>query len=298
MSSSVTNIRIEPVDVYWQGEEQWNVECLADVSSSLQNKYIKLYDETGAKFHAWFNVGGAGVDPAPSGSTDIEVSIAADASAATVAAALQAAVDAEAKFQATVVDDVVTITVVAPGEVIDFADQNTGFTLTQCADGLDLYLGLLDGDVEATFEEQALDVTAHQTGTTVLAALRQGVSCELGLTLKESDFDKFKAIFAKGAGGTHTPGGGTEVFGWGTEKQGTNTFIQSKRLILHPVNKQLADKSRDLCFWKAYPMPDTMTFSGENPQTLAVSFKAYRDESKPEAVNVFVFGDWSQYLPA
>jgi hypothetical protein len=298
MSCSITDVRIEPIDASWQTEEQWEVGCVADVASSLNNKYIKLYTPSGGKFHAWWNIGGAGVDPAPAGFTAIPLVAAVNATTATIATALQTAVDAHADFQATVDGSVVTITCVDAGATVDFSDFNTGFSFTQCADGLYLDLGLLDGDVELALEEQILDITAHQFGTTVLSAVRQGNSVEVPLTLKESDFVKLKALFVNTGGGSHTPTLGTEVFGWGTSKQGTSTFTQSKRLVLHPVGLPLIDKSRDRCIWKAYPMLETMVFSGENPQTLAMTFKAYRDDSKPEAISMLAFGDWTQYLPA
>jgi hypothetical protein len=298
MSCSVTNVRIEPVDVSWQIEEQWTVKCFADVASSLNNDYFKIYTPAGGKFHVWFNVAAAGVDPAPAGFTAIPVAIAANASASVVALAVQVAVDAHADFKATVVGSEVLITCVDIGETVDFSDFNTGFTFTQCADGLDLPLGLCDGDIELTTEEQLNDIVAHQSGTTILASLRQGTSAEISMTLKESDFDKFKAIYVNSGGGVDTPSGGTEVFGRGTSRQGTNTFIQAKRLILHPVNKASNDYTRDFCFWRAYPKPDTLTFSGENPQMLSLTFTVYKDDSKPDAINMWCAKDWTQYLPA
>lgn len=298
MACSVTNIKIEPVNVTWQIEEQWDVTTVADVASSLNNKYFNIKSGANAKFHVWYNVGGAGVDPAPAGSTAITVAIAVNATAATIATATQVAVNANANFEAAVSGAVVTITNVLAGETDDFADFNTTFSFAQCQDGLNFDLGFLDGDVEITTEEQVLSVTAHQTGVTPLADLRQGVSAEVALVLKETDLEKLKAIFAGTAGGTHTPGGGTELFGWGTNKQGLNTIIQSRRLVMHPVSKDPADYSEDLCFWKAYAKPETLTYSGENPRVISVNFSTYLDTSKPEEIQLFSIGDWTQLLPA
>lgn len=298
MTCSVTNIKIEPVNVTWQIEEQWDVTTVADVADSLDGKYFNIKSGSNAKFHVWYNTsGGSAVDPAPSGSTAIMVAITTGATAAAVASATQAAVDGNANFAASVSGNVVTITAVVAGETDDFADFNTGFSFSQCQDGLNFDLGYLDGDVEISTEEQLLSVTAHQSGVTPLADLRQGVSAEISLTLKETDVVKLKAIFAGTAGGSHTPTLGTELFGWGTNKQGLNTIIQSRRLVMHPVSKADVDYSEDLCFWKAYAKPETLTYSGENPRVISVKFSTYLDTSMPEEIQLFSIGDWTQMLP-
>lgn len=303
MASSVSNIKIEPANVFWQIEEQWQVETIADVSSSLQNSYFKLGKAGQNTFshYVWLNVGAAGVDPAPSGLTEVEVAIAANASAATIATAIQTAVDALSDFEATVSGNKVQIYCAVVGESAGAEDgpgaNATEFVFTKCQEGGNLDLGLLDGDIEVSYEETLFEVTAHQTGTTKIADLRQGVMAEVSLTMKESDTEKLKEIFAKAAGGSHTPSGGTELFGWGKSRQGENTIIQARRLVLHPVRLASNDYSEDLCFWKAYPLPESLVFSGENPKVLSVSFKTYLDSSKDDAIQLFAYGDWSQLAP-
>jgi hypothetical protein len=91
-------------------------------SSSLQNDYFWIFDETGADgFYVWFNVGGAGVDPNPAiplgatTKTAVPVAIATNATASTVASAVQAAVDGLTDFIATVSTSLVTVTNAAVG---------------------------------------------------------------------------------------------------------------------------------------------------------------------------------------
>ena len=97
------------------------------------------------------------------------------------------------------------------------------------------------------------------------------------ISIKQEVFlPKLKEIFGNN---THTPSAGTELFGWGSSRQGLNTIVQARRLILHPVALGASDLTRDLCFWKAYPKPNSLTYSGENPQTVSVEFKLYRDET-------------------
>jgi len=292
------NIKLEPVNVTFEIEHQVSVQAIADDTSSLLDKYFSIYAGDNTQYHVWFNVGAAGADPTPAGSTGIEVTIAVDDTAATVATAIVTAVDAEGDFGAVVVDSTkVLITAAAVGETTEWADVDSGMTLTVCQEGGTLDLGLLDGDVETSFEEILLSINCHQEGLTPLAELRQGITSEVSLTMKEGDFDKFKQIFASTAGGKFTPVAGTEVFGWGDSKQGLNALVQARRLNLNPVANGAADHSRDLTFWKAYPKPDTIVFSGENPQTLSMTFSMYLDDAKDSRIKMFCFGDYTQFTP-
>jgi len=296
---NVQNIRINPANVSWQIEEQWDITAVADVSSSLNDDYFFINDGADLPFYVWFNIGAAGTDPLLAGKTGIEVAAAVNASATVIAAAVAAAVDAETEFKAVSDGAVITITATVAGQSTDWADSiggtATGFSFVQCQDGGYLELGLLDGDTEITFEESQLDITAQQTGTTILASLRQGLINGVSLVMKEAaDLSLIKEVILGTAGGSYTPSGGTEVFGWGTASLGKNTIVKSRRLVLHPVSKADADLSEDLCFWKSYALPESLTLSGENPEVLALSFKVYKDDAKPVAVNQFIFGDWSQ----
>lgn len=297
MACNVQNIKIEPCDVTYEIEEQTEVTCVADVASSLQNKYFLFNSGSNAGFYAWFNVATLGVDPAPPGKTGIAVAIAANASAATVASALAVAINANSNFIATADGAVVTITNEVAGDADDTVDFNTGFTFSQCQDGGSMDMGYMDGDIEVTFEETVLDITAHQDGVTPLTSLRQGLVNGIALTMKEADYDKYKSLMLATAGAALTPGGGTEVFGWGSASLGGNVIVKARRLVLHPVALDTSDKSRDLCFWKAYAQPDSLTISGENPKTLGLNFKVYKDPSKPSGIDQFVFKDWSQFVP-
>ena len=85
--SSVANIRIEPVDVYWKEFEQecWDFESAT--AAGLGGKYVVLYNAAGTGFYAWFDENNTDVDPAPGGLTAIEVNYAASASASAIATA-------------------------------------------------------------------------------------------------------------------------------------------------------------------------------------------------------------------
>lgn len=156
-------------------------------------------------------------------------------------------------------------------------------------------LGFCDGDIEISFEEQGVEVTAHQEGANVLSQIRTGKSMEVTVTLKETSVAQLKALFAAG-GASLTPAGvgATEVSGWGSSQDFTPMTDDAKKLVLHPVVLDAADKARDFAFWKAYPMLESINFSGENPSVVPVTFKVFPDLAKPAAIRLFVQGDHTQ----
>jgi len=291
--SNQPNIRIEPVNVTWEIEQKDCVE-VNQVAASLDAAHFLLGDQT----YVWFNLDASSVDPAPAGRVGIEVSVTTGQTAAQVASALQTAVEADAGYSAVLSGSSVSIEKADTADVANAADVDTGFVFHVLQEGGSLDLGSLQGNVESTFEEAILDITQHQTGTTIIDALRQGVSAEISLTMQEAaDVAKLKEIYAKTGGDAYTPAAGTEVFGWGSSRQGDSVLPQSRRLNLHPVNAG-ADLSRDLTFWKAYPLPDTLVISGEETKTLSVSFRLFLDQNKRSELSLFCFGDYTQDLNA
>lgn len=301
MAQTVTNVKIEPMQV-WYGVDTAQVVTVTtrpDVSSDLQNDYFFLYHPS-ASYYVWYNVGGAGVDPAPAGTwTGIMIAISANATAAAVASATQTAVDALANFIATVSGNIVTIT----NSVVGYASEphegvGTGFSFgVSTAGNSEAEVGFCDGEIEVTVEEDLVDVTAHQTGTNVLSQIRTGKTVEAAITLKETTLAQLKKMFVN-AGGSFTPVGanGSSVFGWGLGKDFQQTYAQASKLRFHPQVLPSGDKSRDITFHKAYPMLEGITFSGEDILTLPVNFKVYPDTSLNGAVELFVVGDGSQTL--
>ena len=290
MAGSVNNIKIQPVNVTWEIEQQTCVQTVADVAESLDGKYFTL-NSGATSYYAWMDIGLA-ADPAPAGKTGIAVVASANDSASVIAGLIAAAVDANPDFSASAVGALVTITNADTSDVDDAADVDTGFVISTTQEGGSLDMGLLEGDIDSSFEEQLLDITAHQTGSTILTSLRQGVSADISLTMQETNVAKLKEVFAHTAGAAFTPGSGTEVFGWGTSRLGSNVIVQSRRLKLSPVGAP--DASEDLTFWKAYPKPESLVYSGENPKTLTLSFGIYRDELRDARISYFMFGDSSQ----
>lgn len=300
-SSGAANIMIEPVQVVFGRYQVQDVTCSADIASSHNNDYFVLYNAKDAiKYHVWYNVGGAGVDPAPPGSTAIMVAIAVNATAIAVASATATAIEAVQGFAACASGAVVTIENTQPGlsTTVAAGVGLVGFSYALVLAGDDNDMGYSDGDIEVTFDEQLLDVQAHQTGTDIIAALRQGKVAEVTVNMKEVDIDNLKLLF-KQAGELYTPSGGTEVVGWGTSTNSENVITKAGKLVLHPVKNGdyfggSPDYTRDLAFWKAHLRPESITYSGENPEIVSCTFKIYTDDRKTEEVNLFLFGNHTQ----
>jgi hypothetical protein len=88
----------------------------------------------------------------------------------------------------------------------------------------------------------------------------------------------------------------TSVVGGGSPGLfGSPEFV---KVVLHPVRLGIADKSADYCFWKSTLDLDSVSFSGEEVLMLPVKMKAFEDDTKHSAVNVWMYGDWSQTLTA
>lgn len=291
MSSSVNNVKINPVNVYWQIEasEQWDFS--SSTASGLGGKYVVLYDAAGAGYYAWFDENNTDTDPAPGGGlTAIEVNYAASASASAIATAFASAVGAVAGFDATAASAVVTTIRTEVGAVTSSTVGNTTtVTLTVCRKGKDLDLGLLQGNVEPSVSPANLDIKAHQFGTTPLASLSQGFEkIECKTVLMETDTAKLKELYSV-YGGSFTPGGGTEVYGAGSIVLGKNILTEAARLVLRPVNA--VDNTTDVVVMLCVPVPESLSFSGENPEVLNVTWKGFIDTTANSKFNAIAFGD-------
>jgi len=300
---TVGNVKIEPMNVTW-GTDTAQVEtvtCVADVADSLDGKYFFIYTALNAiKYHVWYNTsGGSATDPNPGGSTAVVVAITTGDTASTIATATASAIDALAGFVSTASSAVVTITNASNGYSSGpHEGVGTGFSFAVSTEGdTAADIGFVDGDMELSLAEDLVDVTAQQAGTNVLSQIRSGKQVEMTLTFKETTVAQMNKILRQ-AGGSFTPAGagGTEVNGYGTYKDFTQTLLQAKKLVLHPVVLGSSDKSRDYTFHQAYPMIDTIAFSGENIHMVPVTFKCYPKTSLNDRVEYFSFGDGSQTL--
>jgi len=300
--TNAEGIKIEPVYVTWENQHLTKVVCEADVAGSLGGKAIFISSTT-VDYYAWFN---NDTDPAIAGRTGIAATIVDGASATAVAIALAAAVNSHTAFHAVVSacdPTIVYIQAIIAGEVLTTSSDASGgaasgLVVTNERVGSKLEVGFIDGDIEVGLTEDILDVTAHQTGTQIIQAVRTGRNIgNLALAMKESDAAKLKEIIeASGVAFTPPGVGATEVSAWGSEdtKSTGNISTDARKLVLHPISKVSTDYSEDHCFWRAYPLLQGVTISGENPRIINVEFKIIPDQILVKEARQYVFGDHTQ----
>lgn len=290
MASSVNNVQIVPVNVYWKMEqtETWDFTGLD--KTSLHQSAFKFWSALDAAKHfVWFDGTGSGVAPTVTGFTAHECAIDASATAAQIATVVAGVVTAITGFDASASGAIVTVKRTEVGETTESLDVDSDIVYSLTRRGRDMDLGLLQGDVECSFSPANFMVKAHQTGTTPLAAINQGFeNLECSTTMLETQKSNLKEIY-KIYGGSVTPGSGTEVYGVGSASQGKNMMVEAGRLVLKPVNA--TDDTENFNFMLAVPVPDSLVFSGENPRTLSVTWQGFVDRDANTKVNAIAIGD-------
>ena len=294
------NIKVEPVYMQWSRPQLTKVKCVADVGGALGGKQFQIHDGLDAGFYVWFDTG-ASTDPAIAGKTGIKVAITSGMAASAVASALATELNLSAGFFAQVISGVTDTVYVMNkkyGQATIATAGTSGFTVTTPRLGKLLHLGYIDGDVEPGFTEDLLDVTAHQTGTQILQAIRTGRNLDnIKVSIKESDVEKIKT-FIEVSGTTFTPSGtgATQVTGWGTEdaKMFQPVLDDCARLTFHPVRMVESDLSEDMAFMAAYPLLSGIVYSGEKTKMINLEFKILPDGVLTQEARVFIFGDHQQ----
>lgn len=294
------SIKLEAVTVTWGREQCRAVPMVADVSGSLSGEYFDLnvLDINGveSKYYVLLDNGSA-VDPAPAGKTKITVSYSDDDDAATIAAAMQVAIDAISDVSAEVVDgNVVHIQNDWIGEVSAEDQSNASSFEFSNLEGIGGNLGRTSEGVEISIETQSTEITSNQTGGLILDEIGQGQSASCTASFIELTKERLESLIAGAVGGTHTPVAGTKLIGGGSSKLFQSLKTLGGKLILHPQRLAKSDRSEDFVFWLAAPKPESINYSGTDVQALSCTFTAYLDDSKPDEVDLFAIGDWKQEL--
>ncbi len=134
-------------------------------------------------------------------------------------------------------------------------------------------------------------VAAAIDGLAAFAAPNPGAAT---ITITWSDLGAVPAGSTAGNTGftfTVTTAGASTLSGWGGSKDFFGMLADSAKLVFHPTANDAANYDDDLAFWKAYPIPGSLVKSGENPQTIEITFKVFPDLDKPKAIRLFVVGD-------
>lgn len=152
------------------------ITTVADVLGSLNNTYFFLNAaQDSILYYVWYNIGGAGTDPAIPGRTGIMVANATNDTANDVATATKTAIDAAGEFVTAINANLLTITNNNVGVTSQASDVGlTGFTITTTTLGESLIpTSLVVGDYVMQSEETIIP----QLPTELHVILAQRVAC-------------------------------------------------------------------------------------------------------------------------
>lgn len=158
-------------------------------------------------------------------------------------------------------------------------------------------LGATEGGLEVSFMQESVELKADQYGAHIIDAFKVGCGIEdITVTLLETDHVKISALFDP-IGGQFTPAAGTEVYGMGTGNNFSLMSASAQKLVFHPTANGALVLGDDLAFWKAVPVPGSLSYSGEDMSKATITFKIYPDLTKHAAVQYMAIGDHTQSLP-
>jgi len=292
-----SDIKLAAAYASWGIKQKECVSPVADSSGSLNDKYLEFSSLT-INYYVWYNVNGAGTDPALAGKTAIEVAIATDATVETIVAASVLAIEtATAAWAGTSTDGLsFYIEIKEFGTVLAAASDSgtTGFTIETLKTGLGGYLGRTSEGIEVSVEVSEFEVKSNQTGETLIDSIQTGKLLSCSMSLLEMTKARWEGLVGGGVGDILTPAGGTSFVGFGTSKDYTSMLAVAGELVLRPVSA--TDDSENFTFWKSVPVPSSINFSGTDLQVMALEFKAFIDEAKDSKISLGGFGDNTQDL--
>jgi len=306
-SSAGSTFLLSAADVSW-GRRQCYTVALA-TGNFTAGQYFTVHVPTSqfgpeAGFYVWADDGVA-ADPAPVGLTGIAADISAATTEADRAAAIVAALEADANFLAVLdAADSSNQTVIVEANFYGAvstaaADVDASVTIVEQRSGLGGTLGRTTEDgVSLAFETTSVDILTDQTAQIPQDVVITGTTAECTFSLLEMTAERFKTVVGSFAGDSVLPSGGTEVTGFGTSRLYQSAFDLGGRLFLHPTRFDASDRSKDVTFPLSAPLPGSLNFSGSEPQALEVTFRALPDPTLDPKVNLVIFGDAEQDLRA
>lgn len=292
---STSAYRLEAVNAQWGKEHLVKVVGM----TGLVGGEHFLISSQDVDYYVWFKVNSVGTDPAVAGKTAILAELPTSYTLADLYAELLDVLDTTGKkFYADTSADgtylcVSTMDIGTPKSVA--AAGTSTFTITILTQGLTIDLGQTSEGVEVTFEPTLFDISPNQTGVTIADQIIQGfnVACSMGII--QLTEDRWQKLVGAGMGNTIVSGAKTLV-GFGTGKNFESSFQYAGRLILHPVRLAAASRDEDINIWKCLPSAESVTYSGTDLLTMALSFSALVDTGKATAINIMARGDSSLYL--
>lgn len=276
-------ITLEPMDVFWGRRQRDSIEFVDDVASSEAGSFFTI----GTADYFWLD-NSIIADPAPVGFANSHAIVyAPGASASTIAVLAEAVVDAVTNMNAKATVSTLVYEENAQGVVVGLVDGDTGYVITSVAVGDGRDLGGT-GPIELSFSSDLTDITAAQLGTQILDQVVTATNLEIGFDLMELTPENWKLMLAEVIGGTETVSG-SELIGLGDSKRFKNMSQFARELKLKPVGS--TDDERNIHLWKVYPVIDNVNYAGDDVSKMSLSWRALRDSSKPNTLNLMTFGD-------
>jgi hypothetical protein len=301
--SGKTDIKLEAVSVKWGREECRKVTFVDDVAGSLTDEYFDLNmldeDQVETQYYVLLSGTTPATDPTPAGKTKIDVTYTDGDTANAIAVLFETALSA-LNVNVEVVLGVAEVQNKWIGAVTAEVNTNApSLTFEVNSVGIGGTLGATaSGGSSLTVETQSAELKSDQTGELILGEIFTGSSASIDMGLLEMTKTRWETIMGSVTGDIFTPsaGGSTRLVGQGTSRLYSNLFDLGGKLILHPIRLAASDKTEDIVFWRSAPKPSSVNFSGTDQQQLDVSFVAYNDTTKPDAVSLWCQGDYTQEL--
>jgi len=281
-------------------------QLTADSSSDtntgyLDVNYVIFSDANGleeVEGYIWFNVGGAGVDPAPAGKNLVaEAAYAADATAEERVDAIVSALDALPSnpffyYKKTAADTIVFDNCYMLEQTAEL-ESSANATLSVLREGFGKLFASSKEGIVISSETSAFDVTSNQTGELVLDRILQGTSLSAEAAVLDVSQESKEALIGKGSGDIVDLGGGVNAVGLGESKLFQNASDIGGRLILHPIRLSRTDRSSDFVMWNTVAQLTELAFDGTDTQSIGASFGANLDSAFKKQINLCVFGsEW------
>jgi len=306
-SSSTQDFRLEAARVIFGASHCRSFLFADDASSDTNDEYIALHyfksvsDELAEeKAYIWFNVGAAGVDPAPVGfDYGIEVAYAADATGAERAAAVLAAMDAEflangrplCMFKVDSSNAALLLVDNAyPSEIsaeVNSATPKVTVSILRVGKGGDL--GPTKEAIDVSAETTSFEVKSNQTGELILDKILQGSNLSLEAGFLDVSQENKEAVIGLGVGDI-LESGSDKIVGLGESRLFQNASEIGGRLILHPIRLDLSDTSADFVMWNTLAEFSGINYDGTDTQAMSASFSANLDSGIDKKINLGVFG--------
>lgn len=275
-----------------------DITLVDDNNGSTATNYFELntIDETYAekKFVVWFNEGLGAAPTVDADQTLIEVAYDRGDAATVLAGLTAAAIEAAADVFADVTGASVKVENKFLGKITVESYANAAdFTMEICELGFGGEIGAIAQGGGTLSSEQSLeDILSDQTGDVILDQVLKGSTVSLDMTLAEMTTERWQNLVGEGFGDIHEVMG-TKLVGFGTSKLYNSSFDFAGMLVGHKINAAASDRSRDICIWKTVGNLNSINFSGSDIQGGEFSFQALKDDNKPDAINLFMYGDHS-----